>query len=112
MSYLYFQLKGDGCAHDGTSFKLSCTPVLRIRIRIRRILTFLGLLDPHPDPLIRGLDPDPVPYCQAKIVRKTLIPTVLLLVLDFLSLKNDVNVPSKSNKQKNCIKKICYLLAS
>jgi hypothetical protein len=32
---------------------------------------------------------------QAKIVRKTLIPTVLLLVCDFLSLKNDVNVPSK-----------------
>jgi hypothetical protein len=34
---------------------------------------------------------------QAKIVRKTLIPTVL----EFLSLKNDLNVPSKSNKQKN-----------
>jgi hypothetical protein len=32
-------------------------------------------------------------YHQAKIVRKTLIPTVLLLLLDFLSLKNDVNVP-------------------
>jgi hypothetical protein len=32
---------------------------------------FLGLLDP--DPLIRGMDP----AHQAKIVRKTLIPTVL-----------------------------------
>jgi hypothetical protein len=31
----------------------------------------LGLLDPNPDPLVRGTDPD-----QAKIVRKTLIPTV------------------------------------
>ncbi len=51
-------------------------------------------------------------YRQAKIVRKTLIPTVLWLLLDFLSLKNDVNVPSKSNKQKNFIKKICFLLAS
>ncbi len=43
-------------------------------------------------------------YHQAKKVRKTLIPTVLWLLLDFLSLKNDVNVPSKSNKQKNCLK--------
>jgi hypothetical protein len=32
-------------------------------------------------------------YHQTKIVRKTLIPTVLLLLFDFLSLKNDVNVP-------------------
>ncbi len=40
-------------------------------------------------------------YYQAKIERKTLIPTVLWwLLLDFLSLKNDVNVPSKSNNQK------------
>ncbi len=40
---------------------------------------FLGLLDPDPDPLDRGMDPDPDP----------------------LSLKNVVNVPSKSNMQKN-----------
>ncbi len=40
-------------------------------------------------------------YDQAKIVRKTLIRTVLWLLLDFLSLKNDVYVPSKSNKQKS-----------
>ncbi len=39
-------------------------------------------------------------YHQAKIVRKTLIYTVLWLLYDFLSLKNDVNVTSKSNKQK------------
>jgi hypothetical protein len=32
---------------------------------------------------------------QEKIVRKTLIPTVFLLLFGFLSLKNDVNVPSK-----------------
>ncbi len=38
-------------------------PVLRIRIRIRRIRMFLGLLDLDPDPLVRGLDPtqDPDP---------------------------------------------------
>ncbi len=51
-------------------------------------------------------------YHQAKIVRKTRILTVLWLLLDFLSLKNDVNVPSKSNKQKNFAKKIILLLAS
>ncbi len=37
------------------------TAVLRIRIRIQirihRIHVFLGLLDP--DPLVRGIDPDP-----------------------------------------------------
>jgi hypothetical protein len=42
-------------------------------------------------------DPDPQ-HC--KKVRKTLIPTVLRLLCDFLSLKNNVNVASKSNKKK------------
>ncbi len=35
----------------------SVRPVLRIRIR--RIRMFLGLLDPDPDPLVRCTDPDP-----------------------------------------------------
>jgi hypothetical protein len=62
---------------------------------------FLGL--PDPDPLVRDMDPDPNPsYHQAKIIR---------LLYDFLSLKNDVNVLSKSNKQKNFAKKI-FLLTS
>jgi hypothetical protein len=39
-------------------------------------------------------------YHQAKIVRKSLVPTALWLLFDFLSLKTDVNVPSKSKKQK------------
>jgi hypothetical protein len=43
-------------------------------------------------------------YQQAEIVRKTLIPTGLLLLLDSSSLKNYVNIPSKSNKQKNFLK--------
>jgi hypothetical protein len=30
-----------------------------LRIRIRRIRMFLGLLYPDPDPLVRGMDPDP-----------------------------------------------------
>jgi hypothetical protein len=54
---------------------------------------FLGL--PDTDPLVRGMDPDPSIIMQ-KIVRKTYFVTIF----DILSLKNDVNVPSKSNKQK------------
>ncbi len=50
-------------------------------------------------------------YHQAKIVRKTLISTVLWLLYAFLSLKNDVNVPSKSNKQKFFLKLVfCWRL--
>jgi hypothetical protein len=62
------------------------------RIRIRK---FLGL----PDLLVRST------HHQTKLVRKTLISTVLLLLYDFLSFfKNDVNVPSKGNKQKQLIR--------
>jgi hypothetical protein len=52
---------------------------------------FLGLLDP--DPIVTDTDPD-----QAKI---------LGLLFDFLSLKNDVSLPSKRNKQKN-LKKLVF----
>ncbi len=55
-----------------------------------RIHMFLDLLDP--DPLVRGTDPDP------SII---MIPTACHILFYFLSLKNDVNVPSKSNKRKN-----------
>jgi hypothetical protein len=68
--------------------------VLRIRIRM-----LLCLLDP--DPLVqRHGSGSGSFYHQAKKIRKTLIPTVLLILFDFLSLKNYVNVHSKSNKQK------------
>ncbi len=53
-----------------------------LRIRIRRIHKFLGLLDPDPDPLVRGTDPDRAPDHS-------------IIFFNFLSLKNDVNVPSK-----------------
>ncbi len=46
-----------------------------------------------------GSDSGSGSFYHAKIVRKTLIPTILWLFLN-LSLKNDVNVPSKSNMQK------------
>ncbi len=69
-----------------------------LRIRIRRIRTFLGLLDP--DPLEAWLR---ILLSSSKNSKKNLdsYGTVLLLLFDFLSLKNDINVPSKSNKQKN-----------
>ncbi len=91
----------------------SSNPALKgavLRIRIRRIRMFLGL--PDPDLLARGTDPDPDPsIIKQKRVRTTLIPTVLWLLSDFLSLKNYVNVASKSNKQKN-LKKIKFVLPS
>jgi hypothetical protein len=47
-----------------------------LRIRIRKIHKFLGLLDP--DPVVRGTDTAPDPsIIKQKIVRKTLILTVL-----------------------------------
>jgi hypothetical protein len=46
-------------------------------------------------------DPSTILLLSSKIVRKTLILTVLWLLLDSLSLNNDVNVPAKSNKQTN-----------
>jgi hypothetical protein len=71
--------------------------VMWMRIRIRM---FVGL--PDPDPSLFCTDPDPSINKQKK-VRTTLISTILWLLFhffDFLSIKIDVNVPSKSNKQK------------
>jgi hypothetical protein len=34
---------------------------IRIRIRIHQIHMFLGVLDPDPESLVRGMDPDPDP---------------------------------------------------
>ncbi len=77
----------------------------------------ISVADPNPDP------PDPHvfgppgsgsgSFChKARIVRKTLIFTVLLLLFDFLSLKNDVRVPSKSKYAEKLFFKISFLLAS
>jgi len=60
----------------------------------------LGLLDPDPDPLVRGMDLDPS-IIKQQIVRKTLIPADLCL---FWTVKNYVNVPSKVISRKNCVK--------
>jgi hypothetical protein len=75
----------------------------KLIMRIRSVVSvcFLGILDPDPDPFVR--DPDPSITNQKYVVRKALIPTVLWHLCDVLSLKNEVNAASKSNKQKNLI---------
>jgi hypothetical protein len=57
---------------------------------------FLGLLDPDLDPLVRGMDLSP-----SKNSKKNLDSYFSVTSYDFSNLKNDVNVPSKSNNQKN-----------
>ncbi len=59
---------------------------------------FLGL--PDPDPLVRGMDPDPDPSIIMQNSKKNLDSFYFVALFYFLSLKNDVNAPSKSNKQK------------
>jgi hypothetical protein len=54
---LYFQHCFQSLCGAGGPGPHSFIAVLRIRIRIHRIHRFLGLLDP--DPLVRGVDPDP-----------------------------------------------------
>ncbi len=74
--------------------------MFRIRIWIHIIL---GLLDP--DPLIRGvdsdLDPSIILLSASKNSKENLDSYGFVTSFDFLSFKNYVNVPSKSNKQKN-----------
>ncbi len=62
---------------------------------------------PDPDSLVRvrGMDPDtdptPDPLSSSKNCKKNLASYCFVTFFDFLSLKNDVNVPLKNNKQKN-----------
>ncbi len=55
---------------------------------------FLGL--PDQDPLTRGTDPEPSIIKRYQVVRKNLDFYSFWLLYDFLFLKNDANVPSKS----------------
>ncbi len=59
-----------------------------------------GPLDPGPDPLVRGMDPGPDPSSSCKNSKKILDSYYFVTLFDFLSLKNDVNEPSKSIEQK------------
>jgi hypothetical protein len=63
-----------------------------LRIRIRRIYMFLGLLDLDPDP-VRGMDPDPNPDPSIIKQKKKKNLDSYCFVTAFR--------PSKSNKQKN-----------
>jgi hypothetical protein len=74
---------------------------------------FLGLLDPHPDPLFICMDPPPDPSINKQKVKKKLdlYCSVTSLWL-FIFLKNDVNLSSKRNKHNNLRKKniFCWCL--
>ena len=59
---------------------------------------FLGL--PDPDLLVRGMDPVPDPSISCKNSKKNLDSYHFVTLFDFLSLKNYVNVASKSAEQK------------
>ncbi len=71
--------------------------MLRIRNRI-----VLGI----PDPLVRAIR---ILLSSSKNSKKILIPTVLGLLYDFVSLKNDVNLASKSMSKK-IMKKLVAIL--
>jgi hypothetical protein len=76
--------------------------VLRIRIRshwIHRIHMFLGL--PDPDPIVRGMDPDPDPFIIMQNSKKNLDSYYFVTLFDFLSLKNDVMYLQKVTSRKN-----------
>ena len=71
---------------------------------------FLGL--PDPDPLVRGIKPNPTPDLDPSIImqkkKKNLDSYYFVTLFDFLSLKYDVNVPSKVLSRKNCVKKLVF----
>jgi hypothetical protein len=81
------------------------------------VSNFTSVADPDPnvfgppgsrsDPLVRGMD-----YHHAKIVKKNPDSYYFVTLFDFLSLKNEVNVPSKSNEPKKFFNKFSFLLAS
>jgi hypothetical protein len=68
---------------------------------------FLGL--PDTDPLVRVMDPDRSIIMQKN--KKNRDSYYFVTLFDFLSLKNDANVPSKAINKKNCLK-ISFLLAT
>jgi hypothetical protein len=61
--------------------------VFRIQIRIHRSHVFFSLPDPDPSIIMQNN-------------KKNLESYYFVTLFDFLSLKNNVNVPSKTNKQK------------
>ncbi len=54
-----------------------------LRIRIRRIHMFLGFLDP--DPLVRGVEPEPAPDTDPSVTKKyTVVRKTLISVAFFI----------------------------
>jgi hypothetical protein len=98
----HMQTNGSVPRYYGTETQSSLKSVLRIRIR--RIRRFLGLLDP----LVRGMDSDPDPSIIKQKQQENLVSYCLWLLFDFLSLKMDENAPSKSNKQKKFFFKLVF----
>ncbi len=91
------------------TFSIRQTKIKLLWIRIRM---FLDHLDPDPSLFVRILIRNWIrilPHHQATIVRKTLVSNVLWLFYDILSLKTDVNIPSKRKKQKNFRKKNIFV---
>jgi hypothetical protein len=68
---------------------------------------FLCLPVPDPDPPVRGIDPDPdqPPDHDPSIIMQNIDSFYFVTLFDFVSLKNDAKVPSKSKNQKNCVTK-------
>ncbi len=63
----------------------------------------------HPDPLVRGMDPDPSIIKQKS--KKKLDSYFFVTSFGLIIFEYDVNVPSKSNKLKN-LRKISFLSGS
>jgi hypothetical protein len=83
-------------------------------MRIHRIHVFFGLPDPEPDPLVRGMNPDPDPaldpdryLSSCKNNKKNLESYYCVTLFDFLSLRSNVNVPSKTSRN-NCVKNLFF----
>jgi hypothetical protein len=68
----------------------------------------ISVADPDLDPDPHVFGPPGSFYHHAKIVRK-IDSYYVVTLFDFLSLKKDVNVSSKSNMQKNKIKNLFFL---
>jgi hypothetical protein len=73
-----------------------------LRIRIHRIHMFLDLQDP--DPMVRVWI-----LIIKQNSKKNLDAFCFVTFLDFLSSKNNVNVPSKSKKQKNFFELVLFV---
>jgi hypothetical protein len=71
---------------------------------------FLGLPDPDPDPdpFVRGVHLDPDPCISSKNSKKNLDSYCFVTSFGIFIFGNDVNVPSKRNKQNKLFKKLVF----